>query len=111
MAKCRSNETENMEKIINSDDFAIAVRQRRRDLGISQAQLAAQVGVSRQWVIDIEKGKPRAELELALKLLQTLGMQLQLKTAKTEGVSVNVDAAAGAAKIQALAEAFDFLDK
>lgn len=101
-----------MKNIINSDDFAVLVRQRRQELKLSQAQVAAQVGVSRQWIIDIEKGKPRAELELALKLLQTLDLQLQLKTQKTPSVTnTKIDAEAGEAKIQALAEAFDFLHK
>jgi len=39
--------------------------------------LAERVGVTRQWVIDIEKGKPRAELGLALKALQVLGLMLR----------------------------------
>ena len=99
-----------MISIISSDDFAVSVRQRRQELKLSQAQVAAQVGVSRQWIIDIEKGKPRAELELALKLLQTLDLQLQLKTQKTPSVTnTKIDAKAGEAKIQALAKAFDFL--
>lgn len=99
-----------MISIISSDDFAVSVRQRRQELKLSQAQVAAQVGVSRQWIIDIEKGKPRAELELALKLLQTLDLQLQLKTQKTPSVTnTKIDAEAGEAKIQALAKAFDFL--
>lgn len=105
-----------MKNITNSDDFALRVRQRRLELKRSQAQLAAQVGVSRQWIIDIEKGKPRAELALALKLLQALDLQLQLETIESiesvGGLSTaktQEDKATGEAKIQELAKAFDFL--
>lgn len=102
-----------MNNIVNSGDLAKIVRQRRCNLALSQAQLAAQVGVSRQWIIDIEKGKPRAELELTLTLLQALGLQLQLKELNPESAvfKTKEEATAGEAKIQALAEAFNFLNK
>lgn len=100
-----------MERIITSNDIAELVRQRRRELGLSQAQLAAQVGVSRQWIIDIEKGKPRAELALTLALLQVLGVQLEASFSCASSTKTHsVDSTAGEAKIQELAQAFDFLD-
>lgn len=34
--------------------------------------------MSRQWIVDIEKGKPRAELQLILRALQALGLELML---------------------------------
>lgn len=59
------------------------------------------------------KGKPRAELNLALKLLQALDLQLQLQRIESvEGLSTaktQADKAAAEAKIQELAKAFDFL--
>lgn len=57
-------------------DLAAVIRSRRKQLGWDQATLARQVGVSRQWVIDVEKGKPRAELELILRSLNALGLSL-----------------------------------
>ena len=65
-----------MATIKTPNDFGQAIREQRRALGWDQAKLAKQVGVSRQWVIDIEKGKPRAELELALRTLRVLGLTL-----------------------------------
>ena len=97
-----------MQQIVDIQDFAFLVRSRRKDLGLSQAQLAAKVGVSRQWIIDIEKGKPRAEMALALALLAALGVQLQAKITKGQPApQVNVEQ--GEEKIRDLAEAFDFL--
>ena len=60
-------------------DLGLAIRSRRKELGWDQAKLASQIGVTRQWVIDIEKGKPRAELELAMRALRVLGMSLTVE--------------------------------
>lgn len=60
-------------------ELGLTIRSRRKELGWDQATLAAQVGVTRQWVIDIEKGKPRAELGLALRALRVLGLSLNVE--------------------------------
>ena len=52
------------------------IRDRRRRLGLEQKALAEKVGVSRQWIINIEKGKPRAALGLVLRTINALGIQL-----------------------------------
>lgn len=59
-------------------DVGNIIRARRKRLGWDQARLAHEIGVSRQWVVDIEKGKPRAELQLILRALQALGLELML---------------------------------
>ena len=63
----------------------MVIRQRRKALGWDQAQLAERVGVSRQWVIEVEKGKPRVELQLVLRTLNVLG--LILTTGTVEGMA------------------------
>ncbi len=45
---------------------------------MSQAELAAQAGVSRKWIYEFEAGKPNAELGLILRVLDTLGLRLEL---------------------------------
>lgn len=65
-------------------ELGLAIRSRRKALGWDQATLAKQVGVTRQWVIDIEKGKPRAELALAMRAVRVLGLSLNVD-AKPEG--------------------------
>lgn len=57
-------------------DFGLVIRDTRRARALSQHQLATAVGVSRQWVLDIEHGKPRAELGLVLRTLAVLGLRL-----------------------------------
>ena len=55
------------------------MRERRRALNITQAQLAGVTGVSRKTVIEIEHGKPTAQWQNALLLAQTLGLDVLLQ--------------------------------
>lgn len=92
--------------------FGELLRERRRQLGLSQAEVASQVGASRQWVIDIEKGKERAEIGMAFKLAQVLGVQfkVQTKAARSLKTPVNPQAKQAEQTMQDLAAAMDFLD-
>jgi HTH-type transcriptional regulator/antitoxin HipB len=56
--------------------FAATVRGRRQDLGLSQGELAGRARVSRQWVNEFESGKPGAEMQLILRLLDALDLRL-----------------------------------
>ena len=60
----------------NPTDLGHAIRDRRRRLNLDQDDLAKRVGVSRKWIIDAEKGKPRAEIGLVLRTLDALGLRL-----------------------------------
>ncbi len=60
-------------------DLGALIRQRRHDLGLSQLQVAERVGVSRQWVVDVERGKPRAEVGLVLRTLDLLDVRLRVE--------------------------------
>ena len=57
-------------------DIGAVIRDRRHKLRLDQLTLAKQVGVGRQWIVDIEKGKPRAGIELVLRTLAALGMSV-----------------------------------
>lgn len=57
-------------------DLGLLIRDRRKELGLGQAALAAKVGVSRQWIVGVEKGRPRAEVGLLLRTLRVLGVEL-----------------------------------
>jgi HTH-type transcriptional regulator/antitoxin HipB len=59
-------------------DVAAAVRGRRHSLGLSQADVARLATVSRQWVSEFESGKPTAELQLVIRLLDALGLALSV---------------------------------
>ena len=59
-------------------DLGLAIRDRRRKLKLSQAELARKVGVGRQWVVAIEHGKSRAELGLVLRTVSALDLPLTI---------------------------------
>ena len=77
-------------------DIGALIRDRRRTLKLDQSALANRVGVGREWIIDIEKGKPRAQLELVLRTLNALGIELNVETgepAATRNIeAVDIDA-------------------
>jgi HTH-type transcriptional regulator/antitoxin HipB len=65
----------------NLQDLAAIARGRRRELGLSQAELAARARVSRQWVSTFESGKATAEIGLAIRLLDALDLRLAVAEA------------------------------
>lgn len=65
--------------IRTADDVGHLVRGRRKQLGLSQAQLADKVGVSRQWIVGLEGGKRTAEVALVLRTIAVLGLQLDAR--------------------------------
>lgn len=59
-------------------DLGALIRDRRLKLRLDQKSLAAKVGVSRQWIVEAEKGKLRAEIGLLLRTLNVLGITLDV---------------------------------
>lgn len=86
-------------------DLGAVIRERRTILGLDQRSLAQKVGVSRQWIVEVEKGKPRAEIGLLLRTIAALGISLaaaKATTAKTKSASgspaVNIDSIVASAR-------------
>lgn len=83
-------------------DLGAVIRERRKQLGLDQAELATRTGVSRQWVIGIERGRARAELGLALRALDALGLRLNSATEPAPSsqtlVGPDIDAIVAAAR-------------
>jgi len=78
-------------------DLGAFIRERRTKLGLDQRSLAQKVGISRKWIVEIEKGKPRAEIGLILRTLKALGVSLELNDGtkqtlkKDPGAPLSVD--------------------
>ena len=51
----------------------------RKRLGVTQESLAQTSGTGLRFVIELEKGKPTAQLGKVLTVLQTLGIGVELK--------------------------------
>jgi len=61
---------------VTAADIGAMIRGRRRKLGLDQGTLARRAGVGRQWIVDVEKGKPRAGIELVLRTLTAIGLSV-----------------------------------
>lgn len=60
----------------SANDIGLFIRDSRKRKNLDQSQLAAMIGVNRRWVMEVEKGKPRAEVGLVLKALDALGIRV-----------------------------------
>lgn len=65
-------------RVRTPQDIGLTIRDRRIERGLDQAELAQRMGVSRQWLVEIEKGKPRAEIGLVLRALRELDLDVWL---------------------------------
>jgi len=79
-------------------DLGAVIRDRRKQLKLDQAVFAKRIGVSRQWVIEIERGHARAELGLVLRAIAALNVQLDASIVSAVSRSSTVDINAIVAK-------------
>ena len=83
-------------------DIGAVMRATRRRLGLDQATVAERAGVSRLWLIEVERGKPGAEVGLVLRALRVLGIALRVDAdASPDAVDVHtpdIDAVIDAAR-------------
>ena len=64
--------------IADANDFGEALRQRRKELGYTQAFLSEFSGFSVTFISDLENGKSTAELGKAIYLANLLGLNCSL---------------------------------
>ena len=62
--------------IKSANEFGALVRSEREKRRWNQSQLAERVGVSLPWISQFERGKPTAQIDLVLKTLKALDIQL-----------------------------------
>lgn len=60
-------------------DLGALVREARKQRGWTQSQLGTRVGASRFWVAEFERGKPGAELGLALRAVVAVGLRIKVE--------------------------------
>lgn len=66
-------------RIRNAQQLGRLMRARRRELGLTQQQLADRLGRSKPWVLQVEKGKDSAEVGLILEALTGLGLEVDVR--------------------------------
>jgi DNA-binding XRE family transcriptional regulator len=64
--------------IQSSEDLGLIIRAVRKSTAVRQDDLAGAAHVSRQFTVDVEKGKPTVQLGRVLLLLKELGIALQV---------------------------------
>ena len=65
----------------NVEELGAIIRKRRRQLDWDQRYLAERAHVSRQWIVEVEAGKYRAEIGRLLRLLDALDLQMEVAPA------------------------------
>ena len=60
------------------EQLGSAIRTRRRQLKVTQKDLAMTCGTGLRFIIDLEKGKPTCQIGKILQVLQALGLKLQI---------------------------------
>jgi len=67
-----------MTTIRSPQQLGAALRAARKQLGLTQPQLALAAGVGVRFIVDLEAGKPTLRLELVLRVIDALGGVVQL---------------------------------
>ena len=66
-------------RIRTATDLGAFIRERRTRLGMDQIALAKKAGTSRKWLVEVEQGKPGAEIGLILRTLKSLEISIDLE--------------------------------
>ena len=71
-----------MTVLTSARDFGQEVRRLRRLAGMTQRDLATAAGVGERFIVELENGKPRCELDRALRVMRMLvkGVQIVPRT-------------------------------
>ncbi|QDL54790.1 helix-turn-helix transcriptional regulator [Rhodoferax aquaticus] len=67
-----------MTSIQSPQQLGNALRAARKQLGLTQPQLALAAGVGVRFMVDLEAGKPTLRLENVLRVIAALGGEIQL---------------------------------
>lgn len=74
-------------RIRSVDDLGAVARDRRRELGMSQAALAERADVTRQWVVRFEQGASDVSFSRAVAVLRALNLDLRVDPAEARGAN------------------------
>lgn len=64
-------------KIKTTEVLGTVIRTRRKQLKITQKELAMTCGTGLRFIVDLEKGKPTCQIAKTLMVLQTLGLAIE----------------------------------
>ncbi|NLI74860.1 MAG: helix-turn-helix transcriptional regulator [Candidatus Riflebacteria bacterium] len=64
-------------KTTTTEQLGTVIRTRRRQLKITQKELAMTCGTGLRFIVDLEKGKPTCQIGKTLQVLQSLGLAIE----------------------------------
>lgn len=67
-----------MINIQSTQQLGQALRTARKQLGLTQSELALAAGVGVRFIVDLEAGKPTVRLETVMRVIEALGGQIML---------------------------------
>lgn len=65
-------------RLLQPDQLGDAVSRARHALGLSQRDLAGAAGTSQRFIVELERGKPTAQIGKVMHVLRMLGLTLRL---------------------------------
>ncbi len=72
--------------IINPKEIGATIRATRKQLGVTQKDLALTCGTGLRFIIDLEKGKPTCEIGKTLRIIRALGLEFQISNPSLDQV-------------------------
>ena len=70
---------------VTPQQIGTLIRTTRKNLGVTQKDLALTSGTGLRFIIDLEKGKETCEIGKAMTVLHTLGIKMALTPPPTKG--------------------------
>jgi len=67
-----------MQRIYESIDIGLFVKNKRNQLKITQTQLAASSGTGVRFISDLENGKPTMQIGKVLEIIHVLGLDIYI---------------------------------
>jgi y4mF family transcriptional regulator len=82
-------------QVRSTRDLGATIKGARQRHGYTQAQLAERAGVTRQWIISVEKGKSTAEVGAVLRTLAALELVADVVDDQPRPSAVHLDSLVG----------------
>jgi y4mF family transcriptional regulator len=67
-----------VQTVSSTSEVGRIIRKKRKSLGLTQAQAAAQCGVGVRFLSELENGKQRAEVGKVLQVMNRLGIEISV---------------------------------
>ncbi|QOJ24868.1 MAG: helix-turn-helix transcriptional regulator [Gammaproteobacteria bacterium] len=80
-----------MIRIHSTQSLGPALRTARKQLGLTQSQLALAAGVGLRFIVDLEAGKPTLRLEQVLRVIDALGGEIVLTGLPEQSAVIKID--------------------